>query len=910
MIDVRYARGLSLPQVGLWLDPREPRDLAFVSHAHSDHIGRHRESVLTAATARLMGARIGVGDGIQHVLEFRERLELRPGLEVMLIPAGHVLGSAQAWIRSDAGTLLYTGDFKLRRGASSEACEFEAAETLVMETTFGLPHYVFPPMDEVLARVVKFCVEAREDGVTPVLLGYSLGKAQEILAALETAGLPIMLHGAVWKMTEIYRSLGVRFPECTKYEAGAVRDEVVICPPGASGSAMLRKLGKVRVAALTGWAMDPGAIHRMRCDAVFPLSDHADYPDLIRHVEQVNPKRVLTLHGFAREFARDLRARGIEAWALTGADQLELAIDDRANRSASKVAVATLDLEGGFAEFCTLLDAVAGSTGKLAKVRLLADYLKKLTVEDLSRAATWLTGDAFAKAEARPLRVGWATLKRAVLSVSGLTPSELQSISRRHNDAGMTAREALVGSSGTANPTLGKVAEFFAALESARGPVAKGALLEQMLAMLPGGLAAGLVKILTGDLRIGLKAGLVEDAVAQAFDADARDVREAHMLLGDLGGTAVRAMQGRLDEIELTPFRPVGCMLASPEPDAVAVWERLGASGAVWLEDKLDGIRAQVHAVGERVEIYSRDLRPITDTFPEIAAAAAAPGRNFVLDGEILAWADGAPTGFAALQKRLGRKQEDLFMQAEIPVAFRAFDVLWADGKSCFRDPLESRRRILERLGLSGPVTPVPLEFARSAPEIDALFDAARARGNEGLIAKDPTSSYSPGRRGLAWIKLKKAFATLDVVVVAAEMGHGKRNGVLSDYTFAVNDGKGGLATIGKAYSGLTDAEILDLTAHFLGTTLRSDGRRFEVEPTVVLEIAFDAIQESQRHSSGLALRFPRIKAIRNDKSPDEIDTLASARKLLRMTKPSSTGHTLDDVAIHESHAKTRRDDR
>ncbi len=876
---------MELPELGLWLDPRGPREFAFVSHAHADHTGRHAETILTDGTSRLMRARLGTPVGAEHVLPWRERRRIRD-FEIMLIPAGHVLGSAQCWIKSAAGSLLYTGDFKLREGLSSERAEFEPAETLIMETTFGLPHYVFPPAEEVIADVVKFCHEALEDGDVPILLGYSLGKAQEILSALSTANVPIMLHGAVWKMTRVYEALGMTFPAYEKYVAGKAAGHALICPPNVNGSAMIRKIRNRRVAMLSGWAMTPGARFRYQADAAFPLSDHADYPDLLRHVEAVAPKRVLTLHGYAHEFAQDLRERGIDAWSLTGANQLELglpaknpAVAKPTTRSNSPAPPTT-----GFGRFSEVCEAIGKTTGKLEKVRILREYFVTLADPELRAAAVWLTGNAFSQIEARPLRVGWAVIRRALLAASGLSPGQLQTISRRWNDSGQTTAEALAGKSRShgERPSIAAVHDFFGRIEAARGPISKGALLEERLNVISPTEAKTLVSILTGELRIGLKEGLVEDAIASAFDTPANAVREGNMLLGDLGETAIRTRAATLDAIELVPFRPIKSMLASPEPDATAVWERLGSTGDVWLEDKLDGIRAQLHVVDGQCRIYSRELKDITATFPEIAAAATRHGRDCVLDGEMLAYQNGRPLAFAELQRRLGRKELDLFMANEVPVSFLAFDVLWAEGRSTFRESLQTRRSVLERLELAAPLSAVPVHTANSAETIDTAFGEARDRNNEGLIAKDPTSAYAPGRRGLSWIKLKKAFATLDCVIVAAEYGHGKRVGVLSDYTFAVRDAKGGLANIGKAYSGLTDVEIAELTDELLGLVIRQRSRIYDVDPQIVLEIAFDSINESDRHASGLAMRFPRIKRIRRDKTPEEIDSVATARRLVR----------------------------
>jgi len=891
-MEMHYDRGVLLPNLGLWLDPSGSRDLAFVSHAHSDHTGRHKECILTPETSRLMAARMGESPGVEHLLEY-DRPHDFGAFTVTLIPAGHVLGSAQAHIESSSGTLLYTGDFKLRRGLTSAPTSFLRANTLVMETTFGRPHYVFPPAADVIAAVLRFCTETLEDGDTPVLLAYSLGKAQEILSALAGANFSIMLHGSIAIITKVYESLGVSFPSYQNYRQGHTRGHVVICPPNVNGSAMLQKIPRCRVAALSGWALDPRAIHRMRCDAVFPLSDHADYPELIQYVKMVQPQRVFTLHGFAQDFARDLRAMGIEAWALTGADQLELRLPSSMAADASSTPRCgeaplpagdiTAAASHGFELFARLGAEIAATSGKLAKVRMLSDYFCTLSEQNLKLATTWLTGRAFSRTSETSLHLGWSAIRRALLSITGCTPSTLQAVSRRYNDAGLTTLEILKGQTTPSTWDLADAEAFFRSLAVTRAPAAKLDILANALKANSAVSAMMLVKIITGDLRIGLKEGLVEDAVAQAFGVSADMLREAHMLLGDLGSAAVRARSHTLDTVKLTPFLPVRAMLASPEPTAEAVWNRLasGADQSVWVEDKLDGIRAQIHAMDGVVEIYSRDLHKITSTFPEICAPLRSARISCVLDGEIIAADEEGPRGFFELQKRLGRSDPDLFMRQDIPVSFVAFDLLWSDGKSLFREPLRERRHVMESISWPQPIRVAEVTLIESAGAIEREFDAARVRKNEGLMIKDPLSSYLPGRRGMAWIKLKKAAATLDVVVTAVEYGHGRRREVLSDYTFSVRGESGAFSKIGKAYSGLTDAEISKLTPVFQKLTIRQRGRVFDVEPCIVLEVAFDSIQASTRHSSGLSLRFPRIVRIRTDKTPDEIDTVESASRLV-----------------------------
>jgi len=835
--------------------------------------------------ARLAGKRT------EHILDFDQPRVIH-GLPVTLIPAGHIFGSAQFYMEAEDESLLYTGDFKLRAGLSAERTEWRQADTLIMETTFGLPKYRFPPVEEVLAAMVRFCEEALEEGETPVLLGYSLGKSQEILCALARAGLPAMLHGSVFRMTEIYRELRPDFPcNYEKYDAGNLAGKVLVCPPSANRTTMLTRIKKRQVAILTGWAVEPGARFRNGCDAAFPLSDHADYDDLLHYVELVKPKRVLTLHGFASEFASDLRRRGVEAWALTGDNQLELQIGHAPRITVPAPEAPPLEsgpiTPGGFAAFAALAERIASTSGKLGKIAMLADYLSGLAALDdrmLAAAALFLTGRAFPQGDGRVLQTGWAVIKRALLSAAGVTEQQLREVSHRHADAGKTTAEILAGRTKPEPFSLLDARDFLDQLARARGPIAKTDLLEGALARLTPLEAKYLVNVLTGELRIGLKEGLVEEAIAVGFGARLAEIREGGMLLGDIGEVAVRAARGRLAEIEPRLFTPIQVMLASPDPTAAAIWERLleaGPDPVAWVEDKFDGIRAHLHHGAGRAEIYTRDLKRVTGQFEELAYAARGLRDDVMLDGEIIAFENGRRLSFHDLQKRLGRKGGgDFFLGAEIPVRLMVFDLLWINGRSLLAEPLRARRALLDALPLPPGIERVPVFQVRSAAEIDVAFDASRARSNEGLMVKDAESAYTPGRRGLSWLKLKKELATLDVVVIGAEYGHGKRSAVLSDYTFAVRSGRE-LLSIGKAYSGLTDAEIAELTGHFLATTIAQKGRYREVAPEIVLEVAFDRVQPSDRHASGLALRFPRIKAIRRDKTVADIDTLETARKLV-----------------------------
>ena len=891
MIEVRYERGIYLPAHDLWLDPWEPKRFAFVSHAHGDHIAPHEEIILSERTARLLQARMP-GTRTEHVLPFGEQRRVHD-VDLTLLPAGHIFGSAQLFLSSENETLLYTGDFKLRHGKSAEAAEWRQADTLIMETTFGLPRYQFPPTEQVIEQIVAFCRDAIEESAVPVLLGYSLGKAQEILCSLDGAGLTPMLHGSVYQMTRIYEQFGQSFCKYVRYNKNEVAGKVLICPPSASHSPMIQKIPRKRVAMISGWAVDPNAIYRYQVDAAFPLSDHADYNDLVRYVDLVQPKRVFTLHGFAGEFARDLRERGVEAWALSEENQMELKLPKPVGAAVpggkmqSHAAETAANTDSEFLSFGNVGESIAATAAKLEKVRLLSEYLRTLNREQLPIVTTYLTGRAFAQSDLRTLQVGWAVIYRALLAATKISEAEFHRISASHGDLGKTAFEVLETRTTPQPFSILESRDLFEKLGRARGPIAKAELLQTSFANLSAREGQYVVKILTGDLRIGLREGLVEEAIARAFEAPLEQVKEANMLLGDIGATAALASRKQLDRAELSIFRPIKCMLATPEPTAEAIWERFAEQKplTVYVEDKFDGIRAQLHRNSERVEVYSRDLRRITDQFPELAEQAHQFDVDLILDGEIVAFEQGRKLTFFDLQKRLGRKTDgaDLFASAsaDVPVAFIAFDLLWLNGRSLLKTPLEKRRELLRDLKLPVQFQIAEVFPANSAAEIEDRFQQARRRLNEGLMIKDPKSFYTPGARGMSWFKLKKELATLDVVVVGAEFGHGKRNKVLSDYTFAVRDEPSGeLLPIGKAYSGLTDVEIAELTEYFKQNTIVDHGRYREVKPEIVLEVAFNSIQPSPRHASGLALRFPRIKAIRRDKNVDAIDTLTYAREL------------------------------
>lgn len=529
-------------------------------------------------------------------------------------------------------------------------------------------------------------------------------------------------------------------------------------------------------------------------------------------------------------------------------------------------------------DFSVTANTVAATTKKSEKERILAAYLAGLDDASLERAAVFFSGSPFPRRDQRVVGVGGAAIGEAVAEATSRPVEEVWEPWPKYADPGDTIAESFPEDP-SRDITLIELGEAFDRLAATPGANAKKEILAGLFRKVDAQGARYVVKILTRELRIGLVEGLVESSIAKAFGRELAAVRQANMLTGDIGATALLARSDTLGSAKMTLFQPFAFMLAQAEEDPAEIFAALGAGA--FADDKYDGIRAQIHADGSRVRIYSRTLDDVTHRFPEIEKAALGLGRSMILDGEIVAFSDRV-LPFATIQKRLGRRQVTAKLLAEAPVAYFAFDLLSLDGEVLFEVPLRDR---LERLGrlLQGAgdlsirmteTTPI-----RDAAHVDALFEAARARANEGLVVKDPGSVYTPGRRGKSWLKYKKALATLDCVVTYAQWGNGRRRHVLSDLTFAVlRDGE--FVNIGKAYSGLTDAEIAEMTELLKQSTLEVHGPVHRVEPRVVLEIAFDRVQESKRHKAGYALRFPRIVRIRDDKTAGQISTIDEVRRI------------------------------
>ena len=671
----------------------------------------------------------------------------------------------------------------------------------------------------------------------------------------------------------------------------------------------------------------------------------------------------------------------------------------------------------GFAEVARLADELAGEGSRLKKRAAIAQAIGPIAAESLDDAglfALYLAGTPFAEADPRKLNAGGALLSRTLLAVSGATDAQLSAAYRRHGDLGAAAFDLLNGHAPSApSLSLAELAEIFSGMAAARTTAIRTALLEDLLRRSTALEAKYLLKLILGDMRIGVKQSLVEEAIAiAATDANAAAntaaepvpvaaVRHAVMLEADLAFAVRRAFEDTLGRARMRLFHPLGFMLASPvetpeeaidrftarlpkapqpklpkkprskrsvqpspaaedpqtfldapaldllpagpEPDTPDSSSPAAETHAVqaFLEDKYDGMRAQVHcgdsSQPRRVAIYSRNREDITESFPELEEAFAHVSETgagaLIFDGEILGWdiEQTRALPFAILGQRIGRKRVSDDVRRQIPVVFMAFDLMYADGSLQLDSPLRDRRNKLETIveelveavcsplsaapvpapqtalftdnpAVDGPTTRPdargvgrlllsPSRLVESAEDIDRAYADARARANEGVMLKAAGSTYQPGRRGLAWVKLKRELATLDVVITGAEYGNGRRAPFLSDYTFAVRGPGGDLLNVGKAYSGVTDAEIAELTDWLKAHTLEDFGHFRTVEPQIVLEIAFNNIMRSDRHRSGFALRFPRILRIRTDKPITEIDTVGRVEEVYQsqVDKPADS---------------------
>ena len=544
-------------------------------------------------------------------------------------------------------------------------------------------------------------------------------------------------------------------------------------------------------------------------------------------------------------------------------------------------------------------ERIAERSSRLKKVAILAEYLTSLDFADLRRAVHFLCcGPLFdarssvqtlfgdATPERPALAIGSATLREAAIAATGWDAETVRLCAREVGDTGETIGLLLSDRSAAEPMSLSRAEDLYGSIYRARTAAEKIQILKQAFQTYRPLTIKYFVKVFSGNLRIGLQAKMVEEAIAASTGASLDELRAAQNRLGNLAEVAVAARAGELHRIEATLFHPMEFMLAKPLEDA-----GLLDDASQWIvEDKFDGIRSQVHFANGRVAIYTRGLEDSTAAFPEIEAAFARLPGSGVIDGEILAWREGRALAFARLQQRLARKRVTAELTQSTPLIFMAYDVLNLDGSMVVDRPIENRQEALNSRMTGRDILLSARHEAASAGDLNRLFEDARLRGNEGLLLKRKGSLYESGKRSGAWLKLKRAYATLDVAITAAEQGTGRRATVLSDYTFGVRSGDG-FVNVGKAYSGLTDEEVRELTRVLRSISVEKFGRVVLVRPQVVLEVAFDGVQKSARHKGGYALRFPRIVRWRKDKKVEECDDIDRVRTLYESSMNLTASH-------------------
>jgi DNA ligase 1 len=550
-----------------------------------------------------------------------------------------------------------------------------------------------------------------------------------------------------------------------------------------------------------------------------------------------------------------------------------------------------------FSHFVDVCEKVHATTSKNMKVGILSEYLPYLDDESLPIASLFFSNLAFPLGSKFALNIGFSTIMQVLSEIATLNPNQIQQIYLQHGDMGALAEYAVSKKNMVSlfqhQPlTLSFIYDRLKKIAGTRGSGSsreKKGILKGLLINSSPLEAKYLTKIINGEMRIGSTEGLIEIGISKAFNQDLKHVRDALLVLGDISQVVLLAKRNLLHTALIKPLIPISYMLA----DVMSTTEEIinYYNKPMICEYKYDGMRVQMHKIAQQIKLFSRNLIDFTNAFPELVNAAmntklfsssSFSDIDFILDGEVMGFQNGKPLHFQELQKRLRKKNVTEQIMAQIPVIYVVYDILYFNGENTISRSIRERKEILTKISFKEPIITSSYQVVNSEQEIITIFKKSRDIGHEGLVLKDPDSQYHPGKRGRYWVKFKKELDTIDAVIMIAEYGQGKRAGVLSDYTFAVRDDNDGnkLRTIGKAYSGLTDDEITEMTEKLRSITIKDIGSGIIVKPEIVLDITFDSIQKSNRHDSGFALRFPRIKNIRKDKGLADIDTLQKVKQI------------------------------
>ena len=546
-----------------------------------------------------------------------------------------------------------------------------------------------------------------------------------------------------------------------------------------------------------------------------------------------------------------------------------------------------------------MMEKVDATSKKNEKVALFASFLQQLTVKELPLTCYYATGQPFSETSDEKIQFGWSSFMSVVHQLTNRTNDDLRSFYRKKADLGSLVEYALVkrkpqpqslgsyfGQIESEEHTIEGIHEYLRKIASYKGKGSLKAKKDQLSRLLRHSSpleAKYIARIITSDTRTGFRGGLLLDAITKAFDRHGKSVRYAYMVLSDVGEVALVAKDHRVDLLSLKPriFHPIRSMLATK---AESIEDALSSNKKLICEPKIDGFRAQLHVDKKECRLYSRNLEDVTHAFPEIIVSFSDDLRKelapTILDGEVVALVEGKPVFFQDLLTRIQRKRDIRASVESTPCYFYVFDILLHQEESLLKIPLSKRKELLNSL-LPDLTNIIKMEYHeyQDSVNIQNQLEKAIQNGSEGLMLKDPTSEYQAGKRGKGWLKLKVTLPTLDLAIIGAEWGHGRRTGWLSNYHLAAQGGND-YHMIGKTFKGLTDNEFAQLTEQLQELELSKEPYGISVQPKIVVEVEFDNIQESSKYPSGMALRFARIKRIRNDKDIEDIDTIETVRQL------------------------------
>ena len=752
---VEKKNGIFLPEINWHLDARKPASNVFISHAHFDHFGNHPSVLCSEGTARLLKARMP-GKRKWKTYGLQEPFEISPSVKGALYPAGHIPGSSMLLLEKKGETLLYTGDFKLGPNLTAEACIVPKADTLIIETTYGVPKYAFPPISEVKKEILQFCHETIDDHRIPVLFGYSLGKAQEALKCLEGSGLKILLHPQVLKMTQACEEIGFTFPAYSEFRYEEAKECVVIAPPLPKDSKWLTGIRNHRTAMLSGWALDSYRHHSKGSDRAFPLSDHADFLDLLEFVARVDPKIVYTTHGFAQEFAQTLRDRGINALELGAQNQLGLELpinpapksESRTSKSESHPNVSPHSISS----FTTAKENAVKAESHTRKVEIVSEYFANLGPTDVAIAALFLSGHAFARASQRSLSITTKTNRQAILFAANANETDYKRV-RQHEADPKAALLSLLNPNPQIGQTLENFRVLFDTLEKSPNPVFQHSLLSEAYRKLDPREGKSLSDLVLSNHGNAIEESVIEEGLAKRFEAPIEAVRRANLRCADLNRVANATIDRMLDYIPLQLFFPL--KLEKPAKGDMDFEFLSQFQSPIWVEELHDGLRCQIHKVDDRVELFDAEGKRITHRFPEIAESARLIPQDYIADGTLVAWKRERPLPYSDLEMRLKRPVEDLFIGEDVDTLLWLFDLFWCNGDTLLNLPLNRRRRELDTFSVNLRLRISPVQKVDSTEKLPSLLRDSQNRGNGGLIIKDATKRYDPLSLQPSWYSLK-----------------------------------------------------------------------------------------------------------------------------------------------------------